>query len=73
MLSSRDERPIEMVDDAVAAILRSMTPAERIEVVFNASRMARRLVSAGVRLRQPELSEAEVSRETARIFANGSS
>jgi hypothetical protein len=63
---------IEAVDDEVAASLRRMGPAKRLALVFQAERFARDLMRAGARNRHPEWNEAEVEKEVARLWANGS-
>jgi len=67
-----DSGQIEVVDERVAAVLRTKTPQERIALCLEASRLVRQVVAAGVRARHPEWSEAEVARETARRILHGS-
>jgi len=62
----------EAVDDEIAALLRGMGPAKRLALVFQAERFARDLMRAGARSRHPEWNEAEVEKEVARLWADGS-
>ena len=61
-----DPGQIEVVDEAVAAVLRQKTPAEKLAMVAAANCTARTLVAAGVRLRHPDWPEPEVEREVVR-------
>ncbi len=63
---------IEVVDDEVAKALRGMGPAKRLDMVFQAERFVRDLMRAGARNRHPEWNEAEVEKEVARLWADGS-
>ena len=63
---------IEAVDDEIAASLRGMGPAKRLSLVFQAERFARDLMRAGARNRHPEWNEADVEKEVARLWADGS-
>lgn len=62
----------EAVDDEIAESLRGMGPAKRLALVFQAERFARDLMRAGARNRHPEWNEAEVEKEVARLWADGS-
>ena len=64
--------PFEAVDDEIAVSLRVMGPAKRLALVFQAERFARDLMRAGARNRHPEWNEAEVEKEVARLWADGS-
>jgi hypothetical protein len=66
-----DPRRIEVIDDATAAALRALTPAERFALVGQAHRTARRLVEAGVRHRYPGWTDEAVGREVARRMSGG--
>jgi hypothetical protein len=68
----RDTIRFEVVDDAVAAVLRSKTPAQRVEMAFQAEAFARTLTAAGVRSRHPDWNVEEIEREVARIWLFGS-
>ena len=70
---SRSDKPIniEVVDEQMAAILRSKTPAERIAMTSAAHRTARLLASAGVRFQHPDWDESQVQREVVRRVCGG--
>jgi hypothetical protein len=67
-----DPKKVEVVDDAVAAVLRDKTPAQRVEMAFQAEALARTLMAAGVKSRHPEWNAEEIKREVARIWLLGS-
>ncbi|MDA8122298.1 MAG: hypothetical protein M0Z38_07015 [Deltaproteobacteria bacterium] len=67
-----DTKRIETVDDAVAAALREMGPARRLEMVFHAEKFTRMLMEAGARSRHPEWSDEEIHKEVARLWLHGS-
>ncbi len=62
---------IEMVDDAMVAILRQKTEAERLAIGFGMWRSARRLIEANARADHPEWSDDEVRRQVARRMSHG--
>lgn len=49
--------------------LRRMSPGDRMAAAADASDSVRVLVEAGIRARQPELTEAEIDAELSRILA----
>lgn len=61
----------EMADDAVAAILRRMTPGERLSIAFDIFRMARRTLWAQVELGHPDWTTDQINREVARKISQG--
>ncbi len=61
----------EVVDDRMAEILRRKTPQERLAIMAGLWRLARRLVTASVRMMHPEWEEAEIRREVARRMSHG--
>jgi hypothetical protein len=61
-----DPKRIEVVDEALAAVLRQKTPAERVEMILAANRTARLLAAAGARYLHPEWDEAQVQSEVLR-------
>lgn len=65
------ERPIEVVDDAVADVLRRKSPAERLELIFAANRTARILAEAGARHAHPEWDDAQIAAEVVRRVTGG--
>jgi hypothetical protein len=66
-----DPRNIEVVEPELAAILRTKTPAERIEMIFAANRTARMLAAAGIRHQHPDWDESQVNREVVRRVSGG--
>lgn len=66
-----DEGQIEVVDDAVAEILRHKTPAERVEMIFAANRTMRLLIEGGLRSRHGDWAGARISAEVARRMLRG--
>jgi hypothetical protein len=62
---------IESMDPALAAVLRTKTPAEKIEMVAAANRTARLLAAAGVRLLHPDWNESRVQAEVIRRVSGG--
>ncbi len=66
-----DPGQIEVVDDAVAALLREKTAAQRIEMTAAAHRTARALLTGQVRSQHPEWTDEQVQREVARRLTRG--
>ena len=66
-----DPGQIEVVDDALAEVLRRKTPWERIGMVFSADRMARLLLEGSIRTRHPDWDDLRVAREIVRRMARG--
>ena len=66
-----DSGQIEIVDDAVAEILRLKTPAERIALAAAAHRTARELLTARVRSLFPKMTADQVRNEVVRKFTRG--
>ena len=61
-----DHGQIEVVDDAIADILRQKTHAQRVAMICDAHETARQLVTGGVRDRHPDWNEKQVQTEVAR-------
>jgi hypothetical protein len=61
----------EMVDDAMAAILREKTEGQRLAIAFDMCRFARRLICGVLRAEHPDWSAEEIQREAARRIAHG--
>ena len=59
-------RNIEVIDDDLAAILRTKSPAERVTMTAEANETARELAAAGIRHDHPDWPEFQVQREVAR-------
>ncbi|HJU05885.1 MAG TPA: hypothetical protein VJ692_12110 [Nitrospiraceae bacterium] len=66
-----DARRIEVMDEAMAEVLRHKTPAERIEVGFNLLRSAQRMLRAHLTSTHPDWDERRLSREVARRLSHG--
>ena len=66
-----DPGQIEVVDEAVAEILRKKTPAERLAIGFAANRTARRIMAGGLRSQYPEWDDARIQKEIARRMSGG--
>jgi Rv0078B-related antitoxin len=66
MSQTIDPRNIEIIDDALAAVLRNKTPAERIAMAADANETARKLAAAGIRHDHPDWSQRDVESEVAR-------
>jgi len=54
MSQAVDPRRIEVIDDDLAQVLRTKTPAERVAMMAAANRTARLLAIAGIRYQHPE-------------------
>ena len=66
-----DRGQIEVVDDAMADILRRKTPAERIAIGFKLWAAARDMLFSHLRDSRPEWSEQQLLREIARRLSHG--
>ncbi|MGL6094443.1 MAG: hypothetical protein ACRC7O_01405 [Fimbriiglobus sp.] len=66
-----DLKRIEVVDRAMAEILRGKTPAERVAMTGQANNVARMLMAAGIRARNPDWSENDITREIVRRMTDG--
>ena len=61
-----DVGQIEVLDDAIADILRDKTPAERVEMISAAHRTARQLLAGGIRHQHPNWTDEEVTAEVSK-------
>ena len=61
----------EVLDDRMAAILRTKTPAERLAIAFGMWSFAREMIRLNTRRQHPEWSEAEVGQHVARRMSHG--
>ncbi len=61
----------EMVDDAMAAILRQKTEAERLAIAFGMWDFARDMIRANLQAEHPDWAADRVQRETARRMSHG--
>jgi len=68
---SIDPKRIEVVDDAVAAVLKRKTHQERIKIGFNLWTSARKMLMAHLRSTHPEWSEELLQHEVARRLSHG--
>jgi hypothetical protein len=66
-----DWRRIEVVDDAMAEVLRRKTPAERIGIGFGLWRSAQRMLRAQLASLHPEWDGQRIAREVARRLSHG--
>lgn len=66
-----DDGQIEVVDDALAEVLRRKTPAERVEMIFRLNRRLRTAVEGYVRSRHPDWDDARVLEEVLWRFHGG--
>lgn len=66
-----DKRQIEVVDDAMADVLRQKTPAERMAIGFHLWTFAREMLMANLKRKHPDWSIMEIERETARRLSHG--
>jgi hypothetical protein len=65
MTNPRPIPRVEAIDDATAALLRQLSPAESIVLVGDANITARALVAAGARRLHPNWTEAQIRAEVA--------
>ena len=61
-----DPSQIEVIDDATVEMLRSKTFAERVEMINDAHRAARRLIADHIRQQHPNWSPESVQAEVSR-------
>lgn len=66
-----DPGQIEVVDEAVAALLRRMTPAERIALTSDAHRTAKAMLAAQIRSHHPSWTDEQVQQEVAGRLIRG--
>jgi hypothetical protein len=67
-----DPGQIEVVDDAVADVLRTKTPAERVAMIGACNRTMRALIEGALKTRHPEWDDATIKRAVAQRMAGGS-
>jgi hypothetical protein len=66
-----DDGQIEVVDEAVAVILRRMTPAQRAQRIFACNRRMRIAIEGYLRSHHPDWDEAAVRGEVVRRMDAG--
>jgi len=67
----RHHHHIEVMDDAMADVLRQKTEAERLAIAFRMWAFARDMIARQVRSDSPDLPEPEVQRLVARRMSHG--
>lgn len=68
---THDARRIEVVDDAMAAVLRRKTEAERLAIAFRMWDFARDMIFRRVRSDRPDLPEDQVRQIVAGRMSHG--
>lgn len=66
-----DPRRIEVMDDAMAEILRRKTPAERLAIGFGLWRSAQKILRGQLASLHPEWDGQRLEREVARRLSHG--
>lgn len=66
-----DRGQIEVIDDAMAAVLRRKTGAERLAIAFGMFASARRMLISHLRAEHPDWDEERITREAARRLSHG--
>lgn len=66
-----DSGQIEVVDAAMAEVLRRKTPAERIAIGFAMCASARRMLTAHLKNSHPDWNEKGIQAEVARRLSHG--
>jgi hypothetical protein len=61
----------EVLDDAMAAILRQKTPTERLAIGFRMWSFAQQMIRETLKRDHPEWDEAELRRHVARRMSHG--
>ena len=61
----------EMIDDAMADVLRQKTCVERLRIATRLWKSARVVIGGAIRMEQPEWSDEQVNREIARRMSHG--
>ena len=71
---SEDRRPcVELLDDAMVAVLRRKTRTERVAMIFAANRTMRLRLEGHLRSRHPDWDDQTVMQEIARRMSRGAS
>jgi len=66
-----DRDGFEVVDDEMAAVLRTKTGAERLAIASDMYESARRMLLSHLAAEHPDWSEEQVTREAARRLSHG--
>jgi hypothetical protein len=64
-------RKIEVMDDAMAEILRKKTPTERLQIGFSLWTSARKMLTAHLKSTHPDWDERQISQEVAKRLTHG--
>lgn len=67
-----DRGQIEVIDDAMAQVLRAKTISQRVAMVFDANRTMRKLIEAPLRSKHPDWTDQQIKQEVARRMLRGS-
>lgn len=67
-----DRGQIEVVDDAMADLLRRKTPAERIKIGFSIWTSAHKMLTVHIKKTHPDWDQEKVERVVAERFQHGS-
>ena len=62
---------IEVVDEAIAKILRRKTPAERVAMLCECNRTVRSILYGSLESLHPDWNDTQIRREIARRMCNG--
>jgi Rv0078B-related antitoxin len=62
---------VEVMDDAMADVLRAKSSAERLAIANGMWRSARRMIEAILRAERPDWSDDQIRREVARRMSHG--
>ena len=66
-----DDGQIEVVDDALAEVLRAKSPMERVAMVSACNRTMRLLIEGSLRTRHPDWDDRRISAEVVRRISRG--
>jgi hypothetical protein len=66
-----DPGQIEVVDDAMAEILKQKTPGERIQIGFKMWTSARKMLTAHLKSTHSEWDDTRISKEVAKRLSHG--
>jgi len=66
-----DPGQIEVVDDAMASVLRGKSGAERLEIAGAMFSFARELIESSIREAHPDWDEGQIRAETAKRISHG--
>ncbi len=69
--SRLDAGRVEVLDDAMAQVLRGKSGAERLRIADQLFSFARGLVACSIRAAHPEWNEQRIAAETARRISHG--